>query len=669
MGVVLARGGCCGELADCAPSSSRVGVYRVCGAYRLAVEKPAQRLCNTQEVITARVIELPASGHMATVEIVSAQRMPRGTRALLYCQDLTAPTLYETVRTEVEWRQLHPSQERFRADGVFLQAYPLAFDETAMTVVKSPTALESWMITLRERLLSALRERLGGEEGALLEGICLGEKTRVSEETSAAFRHAGLPHILVVSGLHLSIISAAIYALLRHTLANRRLAAVITMVAVLLFMLLIGLTPSAVRAGLMCLVMLGGLLFIRRADGLNSMGLALVLLLLTNPYSLLDAGLQLSFGAAGGVLCLSSPIARLLERWHLPSWASGGIGVTLAASLPIAPILALYFGEISLVSPLANLLAIAPASLALILGWVGMLCGLCAPLGFLADGVLYLTGRLVRWPMLVAHGLGGLPFAVVPTAFVWTILYLTGACVLGILCIWKCRKKRWRRVIAALCALLLLASAAHTLVRCGTMTVTVSRREGVASLLVERDGSHGLIVQDAAGIYANDALERACGGELQFVVVLDGKPADAARLTTLLRRIEVRRLIINEQNGLLTGLGLTAEPLRAEHPLSLWTDVTLTGNVAGGWRLSCRDTTLLLCPQTACVADAAIFIGVPPKASRDMKLAQGILLAEENDTTAFREAARLPYPMTAVTMNNVYLTTRGNGEWRIRRWR
>lgn len=638
------------------------------GWHQLRTVDPVLRLAGREDVITAQVVELPSSGHMVTVEILDADKLPNGSRVLLYCNEQVTPKLHETVNAEVELKALYPTQQSHRADGVFLQAYPTAYDEEAMSVASTPHSWRNALSSLRDRLLANIRERLNGEEGALLAGICLGEKNGVSEATMTAFRHAGLPHVLVVSGLHLSIISMGVFALLRLLLRNRRLVAALTIATVIFFMALVGFTPSVVRAGVMCLVMLGGQLFIRRADGLNSMGLALLLLLAANPYCLLDVGLQLSFGAAGGVLCLTKPLQERLYCLRLWKFVADGLAVTLAASLPILPLLGYYFGEVSIVSPLANLLAVACAGVVLVLGWIGTLLALLPPLTFVANGVLYLAGQLVRWLLVVAHTIGGLPIATVPTDRAWAILYLTGGCGLVILCL--CRMKgQLRRLLAFLAAALVLAVTTDTRLHRDTTVVTVSMRADSAVLLLEQGGHHGLIVQDVAGIYANNTLVRACDGELDFVVIGGGETADAAYLTELMRQVTVKRLLTPESAAFMLGLELTAEPIGKNTDLELWTDTTLSVDAEGRWRLSCCGTTLAIAPEKACVADGAIFVGEPPRESETMTVGQGILLADEDDEAAFTTAAELPYPMAAVTEESLYLTTRGGGEWSVKRWR
>lgn len=636
---------------------------------RLSSVEPKATLIGREDTITARVVDLPASGHMVTVEIVDADWLSRGDHVLVYCNEQVMPKLHQTVQSHVEYRALYTTQLSYRADGVFLQAYPIAYDDEAMMVSDSPRFWRAALDPLRERLLDNIRTRLNVEEGAVLAGICLGEKSGISEQTMSLFRRAGLPHVLVVSGLHLSVISTGAYMLLRWLIRRRRLASGLTMILVLFFMALVGFTPSVIRAGVMCLVMLSGQLFTRRADGLNSMGIALIILLATNPYSLLDVGLQLSFAAAGGVLCLARPIEQRLLAHRVTKLFAGGLAVTLAASLPTLPLLGYYFGEVSVVSPLANLLAVTVAGVALTLGWIGTLLALIPLLSFIANGVLYLAGWLVRWLLAVAYAVGGLSFATVPTDRAWGILYLTGGCVLGILCIYKANRELLRRVVVFLTVTLVLACGTDRLLHRNTTVVAVTMREDSAVLLLEQDGHYGLIAQDVAGIYISNALIRACNGELDFVIIGDGEPADAACLTDLLRQVTVARVYVDERASFANGLALTASPIIRDSTIPLWTDTSLTVDEDGRWVLSCRKTTLAISPEETCVANGAIFVGEPSTEAKRMTIGQGLLLADKNDDAAFAAAKDLPYPMAAITDETIYLTTRDGGEWSIKRWR
>ncbi len=632
-------------------------VVMLCGClYQWQTVYPSKQAIGQSDTITATVQEVPAAGHMVTVKIVAATHLPRGTRVLLYCPEQAMPARYETVCGEVEYRPLYATQKRYRADNIFLLAYPTAFGEAALTITAGSPSFAATMNTLRTRLLDELYTRLPTEDGALLAGLCLGDVSGVSADTKTAFRQAGLPHLLVVSGLHLSAVAAGAYAVLRLLLHRRRAAAIGAIGVVVLFALLVGLSPSVVRAGVASIVMLSGQLFHRRADGLNSMGLALLLLLTTNPYSLFDAGLLLSFGATAGILCLFSPLYHALRS--LGRWLAGGLAATLAASLPIAPILAGLFGEISLVSPLANLLTVGPSGLALLCGCVAMPLALIPPLTFAADGLFFLAAWPARWIRLVATLAGELPFASLSISPMWAFAYLTGGCIFGILCIYTRNRRLMRRLAAALFALGILAGGVSAgLTKTATRIQISAHRDG-AVLLLEQDGCRGLLVPHADHLYTPTNVQ-----QLDFLIIGDGETPDTARLTELLQQISVKRLLIGGTPTWLTGTGISYTPLPTQGSQPLWNSTVLTIQKDGSWLLRCGDSTVALNPTAACDADAAIFVGELPHNNSTYHIDHAILVTDTPSTNT-----QTPFPLTVLTNGELYLTARDGGDWSITQW-
>ena len=118
------------------------------------------------------------------------------------------------------------------------------------------------------------------DERDVMAGMAFGFKSGISTETTRMFRALGVSHLLAVSGLHTALLAQAMLALLRFLKTPRKAASLLTAGFVLLFVALTGFTPSAVRAGVMSMVMLLGLLFGREPDSLNSLGLALLVIAL-----------------------------------------------------------------------------------------------------------------------------------------------------------------------------------------------------------------------------------------------------------------------------------------------------------------------------------------------------------------------------------------------------
>ena len=146
--------------------------------------------------------------------------------------------------------------------------------------------------------------------------MCVGERSGLSADLKQLFQQAGLSHILVVSGLHLSAIGALCYLALKRFL-NRRAAAALSCLAVLLFMCVVGFTPSVVRAGCVMLLIYIGKLLKQPGDTLTSLGLAALLLCIQNPFAAQDIGLLLSFSATLAVLFAGNVMERTLSLIHI----------------------------------------------------------------------------------------------------------------------------------------------------------------------------------------------------------------------------------------------------------------------------------------------------------------------------------------------------------------
>lgn len=208
---------------------------------------------------------------------------------------------------------------------------------------------------LRAALGEPLRRLVPEPESGILLGVALGDRGSISADLAYAFARSGTSHLLAISGFNMTLVAAAVGALLRGRIGPRGRAAA-TVAAVILYSLLVGLGASVVRSAVMAAITSLGLALGRRAAAANGLCAAIAAMLALDPGILGDASFLLSAGATGGLLAFQGPIAARL-RW-LPSLAGDGLAATLAATLPTLPIVAGIFGRVSLVSPLANVVAV-----------------------------------------------------------------------------------------------------------------------------------------------------------------------------------------------------------------------------------------------------------------------------------------------------------------------
>jgi competence protein ComEC len=189
----------------------------------------------------------------------------------------------------------------------------------------------------------------------------------------------------------------------------RLVAEVGALAGIAAYVLAVGAQPSVVRAGVVGA--LGSLAWLaaRQRDRWHFLLLAAFVLLAWNPYTLLDAGFQLSFVAVASIFVLVPPLVRVLEGYPLAKWLREAIAVSTACGAATAPVLWLQFHAVPLLAVPANAMA-APA-MAPLLG-LALSAALVDPVAPGAAAVLAcLAGWCAAWLALCARLVGGLPFA------------------------------------------------------------------------------------------------------------------------------------------------------------------------------------------------------------------------------------------------------------------
>jgi competence protein ComEC len=230
------------------------------------------------------------------------------------------------------------------------------------------------------------------------------------DELSDDFRTAGLTHLLAVSGTNLTLVVGSLILLARWTGVRARGLVVVGALGVVGFVLLARTEPSVVRAAAMGTVGLIGMGHHGRRRGTRALGVAVLLLLLFDPWLALSVGFALSALATAGILWLAPGWRDRLMRW-LPRWVAEAVSVPLAAQLGCTPLVAAISGQVSLVAVAANLLAAPAVGPATVLGLAGGVLGLVNdPLGRLvATPAAWCAG----WIIAVAVRCAGLPVAAI----------------------------------------------------------------------------------------------------------------------------------------------------------------------------------------------------------------------------------------------------------------
>lgn len=298
-----------------------------------------------------------------------------------------------------------------------------------------------------------LYRRLGieGDELAVLSALTLGDKTDLSESVRESYSVAGVSHVLALSGLHVGLLYALAFFLLRPLLlggqSGRVLRSLLLILLLWLFAFFTGLSPSVVRSAAMFSIWALADLCGRQSFSLNTLALTAWLMLLVRPVWLFDVGFQLSFAAVLSILLFQPFLYRLCPvRHRAGTYLWGLVSVSVAAQLGTAPLVLFYFSRFSTHFLLTNLLVVPLVTLilyaAVVLLLLTPMSGLQAVAAVGLEKMLRMLNLLVRW-------VEQLPYASVDGIWLYPLEVAGCYLVLGAFFCYLCHR-RYARLVTAL---------------------------------------------------------------------------------------------------------------------------------------------------------------------------------------------------------------------------
>lgn len=634
--------------------------------YRHVYIDPVRHLDGQEDTVTGVVVEIPTVGEMYTVRVTDSDLLPTHSYVAVLWEGEDMPALYDVVETKVCLHAVAGGEPHNSSFGAVVRAFPATYAEDDMVVVGSvETAAHRWMSRARQVLVAPCRDTLGGAESGILAAVCFGDRSFLDTSANAAFRGSGLSHLLVVSGLHVSMVALALRGLLRRL--GRHLSCALTLAGMWWFAWLVGFSPSVLRATVMCSLWLIGRWWFLRADGLNSLGLAAMVVLAAEPYAVYHGGFQLSFAATLGVLLLAP---RLMPRYEptydLPWWsrlwhglrqgAVGGAAACVSALLFTLPIAVYHYGGFALTTVVSNLLAVAPVGIMMALGWLGSVCCLVPFLGWLGRGLLLSAGLLARYVGWVAQ-ICSPDWAWIAVPHRWQVWLIGGLClvtVCGILCRVSCR-----RLAASVGALAVLAACVGVPLTTHSLQLTVLSLDNEGAFILTHQGHSALLLTH--GKELDEAAYNTTALDPDVIFLGDAFAADVSRLS---RFPDATVLAAPQVAEMASGREMIACPVGAT--VTLWEGCRLTPVTAAWWRLCVGTQTVDICtdPSAAPIGGENLRIyvgGTPacPPAGRYTVVCSEAWLRRRRPSLTGRETFILDQPITYIPQQ---------GEWRALVW-
>ena len=287
---------------------------------------------------------------------------------------------------------------------------------------------------VRNSMKRKIEQNLPNETNELLSGMLIGEKSNLQKEIQKDFRDSSLSHVLAISGMHVSYVMLGITFLISKIKFSKKMSKIVIILILLFFIILTGKTASVTRACFMSSYIILASLLHKKAHVLGSISISLLIILIINPYFILDIGLQLSYGGTIGIV-LIYPILKKLKKkkedknskfkkiiHKVKEKILDIILITISANLVIFPIVLFHYNTISFTFIISNLLISPIIGIIIILGFISVFASyIISPISKVMFLILQTFLNLL---IKIAHFCAELPFSKVyfPTPKIYVII-------------------------------------------------------------------------------------------------------------------------------------------------------------------------------------------------------------------------------------------------------
>lgn len=542
-----------------------------CAAYRLVMFAPGEALDGRRAQVTLCASERAArDGYRFSLPCYILDQGAVPVRAMLYGGEELAevgPGDRLTLTADCSCRTYldRGSVSAAASKGIFVTL------RVQGTVHTEPVGSPPWWSLPRllgQELAKRVEAAFPEDAAGLLSAMVAGERGGISDSDYTALKRAGVAHLLAVSGMHVCFL-VSLLSLFTGTDPRRRAA--VCLPVTVIFTLAVGGSASVLRACVIWAFALLAPVVGREKDPWSALSAALFLLLLWNPLSAANIGLQLSFAAVVGITLVTPGLSkamagrgpaqaedapawkRLVRRWlgRLRRVLGDALASTLGAMVFTVPLSALYFGTLSLAAPVTNVLVV-PVTAAVFA--LGLVTGL---LGFLSPAAAAALGQVLAWParyvLAVARGIGAFPYSAVTLSGIYYPAFLLFAYALVLIAaLWRGERRRWWIFVACgatmLCAAMLLTRLSFYW---GDLAVTALNVGQGQSILLVSGGRTALV--DCGGNTATDPGDIAADyladrgrRHLDDLILTHYHEDHTNGVAVLFDRMEIGRLILPE---------------------------------------------------------------------------------------------------------------------------
>ncbi len=484
--------------------------------------------------IEARVTEVQYSysyGEKIHIQMLHINGKKVSGRAILESSFLTYLSEGDRFSAEVELTDFDESESYWIARGFCYQLI-CSDPNTIKHLSREKSTFLSFFTGINQKMQNIFfnHPAMERETGELLGALLLGNRDNLATKTIRDFRRCGISHLLALSGLHIMILVGCFDFFLRKMYVGKSVRCVLLSILALLYVFITGFSLAVIRAVIMVLFVYAAYWFRTDSDNVTALWVALFLIVAVSPSSIRDIGLWMSFLATLGILLVSSVHSELMAKWQIakrPFYVRWGVKILLSLSVTLAAIVAtcgiqwICFKEISLVSPLCNLIFAPVATWIMFLGIVFWMVSplpwlsavIAKGLNFLCLGMISLMENISQWRNIVlSMNYDFVPYIVIPLLSVLAFLILIRL------------KRKWLIFIPPLAAVIAFAVC---------LSVNTYSTQNVCEVCYLKNGKSEMLVMTNQGSAA--VCDMSTGGYAHLMKAVEqARSMNATEIDTLL---------------------------------------------------------------------------------------------------------------------------------------
>ncbi len=541
--------------------------FEVLSDYKISY---AESLTDREAFVEATVLDEPEfkrSKYYYVIETTSIDGIEYNVKLSLSASQYINTEPYDKIKLKVKLYEIGSFSKDiklyYQSKGIFLGGYIGNYDDYPIEIIKPERKPLSFrLLKFRKTVESRILDKLPNDYGGVTVGMLTGNKDFISDGLTESIKAAGVAPVFAVSGMHLSVWVMGLYSILELFKVKKRLNSVIGIVFTLFFMGVTGFSPSVCRAGIMLLVILSGNLFGRKADPVNSLGFAALILGIVNPLIVADIGFLLSLSSTFGIVALNPWFSKKLEAFFNGGFLKSilkliaeSVFISVCATLTSLGFIIVFIGYISSYSVLSNLLITYAASLCMLCGGI---VALLYPFGSASDFFAVATGCLSKYIVKVVTAISDFPFATINTVDeYWTYgVIIFYAIVLAVFIMFK-RKTAFKVSCVGLALTITLCCSLYHLEYAGYTYFKILNVDKSIAAIITKDKKNALICSQSFNKYFSSTVSSSLedsGFKNCDMMIADIKNGSSSGVLSAIKEISPKGLIVPRIDSSLTSV-------------------------------------------------------------------------------------------------------------------